>query len=199
MPRRYRMGRRVESIQETQRRVQNALGGLLATKPYGTITLADIAAKADVSVRTVQRHYVSKDQILVALCLYSLEWVDAELTKAPTPKSAQEAIGNLMQAQFRFYEEHDAQCWAAFTRMRETPEIAGAMQAAAELWSAHIEALISDWPDAWAVERKRVKPMVGAQTSYPVWLALTQFGRFRYLESVGIATELLCRYLLSSP
>jgi len=63
MPRRYSMAKRAEATGRRRRRIELALIELLATQPFSAITIGDIAAKAGVSVRTVQRHYASRDNV----------------------------------------------------------------------------------------------------------------------------------------
>ncbi len=196
MPRKYSMAKRADASGRTRTGIEMALIRLLATKPYGAITVADIAGEADVSVRTIQRHYPSKGELLAASCRYSLKWTDEELSKRRPARSADEAIRLFVEAQFDFYRHHDAECWAVYSLARDVPEVQEALRATAEAWAAPIEGLIALWQEAWAVDRQSAKRAVDALVSYPAWRALTDFDRFNNPEAATFITEVLCRSLL---
>lgn len=190
------MGNRSDAVEGTRTRIREALQRLLLAKAYGAITIADIAGEADVSVRTVQRHFRSKDDALASACRHSVEWIAEAVSKRPAAKRVEEAIRYLVEAQFEVYSQHDAECWAGYSRTRDVPELEEAARAASEGWAAPIEGLISSWPNAWAVEAEPAKRLLQAMLSYPAWRAFREFGGFTSPEAARLVTRLLWRSLL---
>ena len=197
MPRRYSMARRGEATEETRGRMQTAFSRLLASKAYGAITMADIASEADVSVRTVQRHYRTKDELLAALCGRSVQWISQGVSERARRRSPREEIQLLVDLHFRYYAEHDAECWALYSRAPEVPEIQQALAIAAQAWMEPFEEVAARWPHVWAVDRESVQRVVLALTSYPVWRGFTGLARFSTAEAAELVTKLLSQELLA--
>lgn len=63
----YRLGIREVSMQETRRRIIDALIGLLAESGYHGISIEEMARAAGVSRQTVYKHFDSKAAVLTAL------------------------------------------------------------------------------------------------------------------------------------
>ena len=196
MPRRYSMGSRGNATERTRTRIRTALVKLLGQKAYGSITMANIAEEADVSVRTVQRHYGSKDDVLAAACRHSAQWLTEELSRGPPGRSPEEAVGRLVRAQFEYYRQHDGECWAVYSRSADVPEVQKSVRAAAAASAAPVEALIARWPQAWAVDRQTASTAILALTTYPAWRGFTDFSGLGSEEAVALVTDLLCRALL---
>src|SRR3990170_6018209 len=109
MPRPYSMAKRAEATDHTRGRIEDALIRLLGSRPYNDITVVEIAAEADVAVRTVQRHFGTKDDLLLRACLRRTQPV-ADQMENPSAKSARGLIQSLVRAQFDFYEQHNTEC-----------------------------------------------------------------------------------------
>jgi len=62
----YTMGARAEAVEETRRRIVEALVGLAGERPFAEISLDDVAGRAGVSVQTVLRRFGSRDGLLAA-------------------------------------------------------------------------------------------------------------------------------------
>ena len=75
------MANRAKLTERTRAAIETALVRLLATKPYDAISMTEIAGEANVSVRTVQRHFRTKDDLLAASVRYPAEALSAELSK----------------------------------------------------------------------------------------------------------------------
>ncbi|MGL5816603.1 MAG: TetR/AcrR family transcriptional regulator [Phycicoccus sp.] len=60
------MGTRADTVAATKQRIARAAQQLMLVKSYDDITLADIAADADVSHQTVLNHYSSKEGAVLA-------------------------------------------------------------------------------------------------------------------------------------
>ncbi len=191
------MAKRAEATDRTRRRIEATLAQLLASKPYGAITMADIARESDVAVRTVQRHYPSKDNLLLHAYIGGpLEAVVEELSKGPLDKSPEEFLRSLVRAQFEFYDGHDPECQAIHSRAAEVLDLQEALRATKDGHSAHIDDMVARWPDAWSTDPKSVRRALLAMTSYPAWQALTQMGGMASLEAIKFVSDVLCRTLL---
>jgi AcrR family transcriptional regulator len=59
--RKYTMGARGEAVEQTRRRIIDALVALAGERPFAEITLDAIAERASVSVKTVLRQFGSRD------------------------------------------------------------------------------------------------------------------------------------------
>src|SRR3989304_2526882 len=116
MPRRYDMGKRAKEIEHTRTRIVSALLRLLARKPYSATTMKDVAREADVSVRTVQRHYSGKDQILGESFAIPARKIAEALARRPVPGSAEQAIRDIVEVRFTRFEAHHAEIWPVYSR-----------------------------------------------------------------------------------
>src|SRR3972149_3845288 len=98
MPRPYSMAKRADETDRTRRRIEAALIRLLGSRPYNGITIVEIAAEADVAVRTVQRHFRTKDDVLAAAFRSSAQTICEEVSKLPPAQSAKEALQHMVHA-----------------------------------------------------------------------------------------------------
>lgn len=103
--RRYRLGRRAETTQETRQRLVEATFQLHAERGIAETSMKDIAARAGVSVGTVYHHFPSYAEAIVACGAYT-----AEHAPAPTAAvfegaaSRRERLERLARALFDYYE-----------------------------------------------------------------------------------------------
>lgn len=103
--RRYRLGRRAETTQETRQRLVEATFQLHAERGISDTSMKDIAERAGVSVGTVYHHFPSYADAIVACGAYTTE-------HAPAPTGAvfegaatrHERIVRLARALFDYYE-----------------------------------------------------------------------------------------------
>ena len=191
------MATRGEAAKATDRRVETALITLLTAKPYGAITIADIAREADVSVRTVQRHYRTKDDLLAACNRVWVQMCSDEWARRPMPQSVEEGIGQLAQVMFiSFYDRHGAELWAAYSRPVEVPELRRIVDAGIAECASHSDDVMRRWPEAWAVDKELARRTMLALTSFLTWRAFTEYSGFSTPEATKTVTDLLCRSLL---
>src|SRR3990172_2770934 len=195
MPRHYSMAKRAEATGHTRARIEAGLIRLLTSRPYNGITMVDIAAEADVAVRTVQRHYRTKDDLLLGACLRRTQSVTEQLQDLPA-KSAQGFIRSLVRTQFDFYEQHDTECWALHSRAAEAPKMRDALHALIDGRISSLAGLMARWPDAWSVDDSLAVRTLVALSSYPAWRGFTQSGRFSPAEAVSEVAVMLCQRLL---
>src|SRR3970040_1412041 len=173
MPRRYFMVRRAETTARTRRRVELALIELLATQPYTAITIADIAKKAHVSVRTVQRHYTSKDDLLAACVGFPTRALADELSGRPPAPSLRAALRDLLEAVFSVYEANSEQAWAVYSRAQEVPVLKELRSATMGARESLIDALFERWPDSWSTDRRTARAALLGLTAFGTWPAMT--------------------------
>lgn len=196
MPRRYSMAKRAEATDRTRRRIEAALIRLLGSRPYNTITIVDIAGEADVAVRTVQRHYRTKDDLLAACARLPEQVMAEEWKRRPAPKSAEEDIRRLVNGIFAIYGEHSAAIWAAYCRSVEVPELRDTLEAGIAARTARIDEVVARWPDAWSASDAQAKRTMLSLMSFPAWRAFTESGRFSPAEATAEVTGILCLRLL---
>lgn len=104
-PRQYNLGKRAAAVEETRRRIVDAIVALHAEKGVLGTSVEDIARRADVALGTVQRHFPSVDDILGACGPRIIE-----ITRPPKPElfaglhSPSQRVKALVQELFSFYE-----------------------------------------------------------------------------------------------
>ncbi len=191
MPRRYSMANRAKLTERTRAAIETALVRLLATRPYDAISMNEIADEANVSVRTVQRHFRTKDDLLAASVRYPAEALSAELSKRPPGPSAREDMQTLVAALFATYSRHRPEMWAAYTRSAQVPELMRAQLVGQAAWLSAIEAFMARWSNRCAIEPLLAKRTIVALTSYPTWRGLAGAGGFGSPEAETLVTTLL--------
>jgi len=189
------MAKRAEATDHTRRRIEAALIRLLGSRPYNGITIVEIAAEADVAARTVQRHYRTKDDLLLDVCLRRTQSVTEQLQDL-SAKSAQRLIRSLVRAQFDFYEQNDAECWALHSRAAEAPKMRDALHTLIDGRISDLTDLMARWPDAWSVDGSLAARTLVALTSFPAWRGFTESGRFSPAKAAAEVTDILCQRLL---
>ena len=189
------MAKRAKATDHTRRRIEAALTRLLGSRPYSGITTVEIAAEADVAARTVQRHYRTKDDLLLDVCLRRTQSVTEQLQDL-SAKSAQRLIRSLVRAQFDFYEQHDAECWALHSRAAEAPKMRDALHTLIDGRISNLTDLMARWPDAWSVDGSLAAQTLVALTSFPAWRGFMESGRFSPAKAAAEVTDILCQRLL---
>jgi AcrR family transcriptional regulator len=81
--RKYTMGARAQAVEETRRRILDALVRLAETLPFAEISLDDVAAGAGVSVQTVLRRFGSRDALFAEAMDTARANVEAERRTPP--------------------------------------------------------------------------------------------------------------------
>ena len=190
------MVRRAETTALNRRRIELALIGLLAIKPFSAITIGHIAAAAAVSVRTIQRHYASKDNILAACVSFPARALAEELSARPPASSLREALRSLVAALFSFYEANTEQSWAVYSRAQDVPVLDDLRRAAVRSRESLIGGLLERWPDDWATDQRTARAALQGLTAFGTWQALTDGGRFKPKAATKFVVSVLERTLL---
>jgi AcrR family transcriptional regulator len=102
--------------------VLEAARGLFFDKGYRGTTIQQIASHAGYSKRTVYLDYLSKDELFMTICVEGGELLLKQLSEIPLEKSsAEEGIGQLMEAYVSFSRDHTELFRMIFSEA--TPEI----------------------------------------------------------------------------
>jgi len=190
------MAKRGRATERTRRRIELALIELLAAQPFSAITIGDIAAKAGVSVRTVQRHYPSKADILAACVSFPARALADELSGRPPAASLRAALRDLLEALFSFYEANSEQAWAVYSRAQDVPVLEELRRATVRARESLIDPLFERWPDSWSTDKRTARAAMLGLTAFGAWQALTDAGRFTVQGAVEFILGVLERTLL---
>lgn len=169
-PRKYHLGKRAESVEETRRRIIDATFALHAEKGVVATSMQDVAERADVALRTVYYHYPTIDA-LVAGCRTKVVAVLAR----PTPAifegltTFEERIRRLVHELFAMYDRGGALIEVARC---EQHEVAGLAEYVADEAAWH-EALTREALRPFK-PGSRAAQDVTALTDFYVWKACTQ-------------------------
>jgi AcrR family transcriptional regulator len=185
------MAERDKKTQRTRAAIEMALVRLLATKAYDAITMADIAQEADVAVRTVQRHFGSKDDILAAAVRYPGQALSEELSKRPPGQSPHEDLHSLAASLFTIYARYRREMWAAYTRSADVPELIQALLVGTSAILFAVDALLARWSDRRVINPLLAKRAIVALVSYPTWRGLAGAGGFGAPEAATVIARLL--------
>ena len=175
-PRKYRMDRRIQAVEETRRRIVDATVILHGQQGILATSWEDIAKKADVALATVYRHFPSLEELVPAcgeqvtaiMKPPTLETVKETFAKSP---SRVDRIRLLVRELFEFYDRGRMFLDLVYQEAHLVPALAAWMthweSARAEIVD---EALRPDGADAVNTQ------MITALTDYRVWRSLVDQG-----------------------
>jgi AcrR family transcriptional regulator len=169
-PRKYTLGKRTESVEETRRRIIDATFELHNEKGILATSMQDVAERADVALRTVYNHYPTVDD-LVEGCGRKV----IALLAPPTPaifgglNTFDERMRRLVRELFAMYERGSVQIEMARC---EQGEVAGLADYVANE-AALREALARDALRPFRPRPRTVQEVV-ALTDFYVWKSFTQ-------------------------
>jgi AcrR family transcriptional regulator len=158
-------------MERTRIRIFEALARLLSDDLSGEPTIPTVARAARVAVRTVYRHFPTKDALLDAFAA----WIDGELGPGPLPASA-EAVPDFTARLYRSFDEHQPLIRAALLS-RSGRELQRAVRARGRqpryrALEAALEPSVSGLAPA---ERRRVLAVLYLLHSAPAWQALRDY------------------------
>ncbi|OGQ80728.1 MAG: hypothetical protein A3G40_14945 [Deltaproteobacteria bacterium RIFCSPLOWO2_12_FULL_57_22] len=175
-PRRYNLGKRATVVEETRRRILDAIVGLHAEKGVLGTSFDDIARRADVALGTVQRHFPSLDDIVRA-CGPRI----VEITRPPNPPissgqySLSQQIKTLVQELFGFYERVAPWLEVGRCERKKLPVLDAGVR--------HLEERLE------ATVRESLRPSVIDQRTLKIVTALTDFYVWKSLSDRGLREE----------
>ncbi|HZO93255.1 MAG TPA: helix-turn-helix domain-containing protein [Candidatus Baltobacteraceae bacterium] len=171
-PRSYQLGKRAASIEETRRRIIDAIVALHAERGVVATTALDVARRADVAVGTVLRHFPSLDAMVRACGP-----VVHQHLRFPTPAifegvAALDArLRRLCEEMFRAYERGARWIASAATDVDKVPALAESVAQLNTRRLALIDAALAPFDASDELRRLAV-----ALTAFPVWTAMVAAG-----------------------
>jgi len=185
-PRSYQLGKRAASIEETRRRIVDAIVALHAERGVVATTALDVARRADVAVGTVLRHFPSLDAMVRACGPV----VHAHL-RFPTPSifdgvtDLDARLRRLCEETFRAYERGARWIASAAPDVDKVPALAEGIAQLDARRRALVDAALAPFGASDDVRRLAV-----ALTMFPVWQAMIAAG-FDTPDAAATTAELL--------
>ena len=119
------MGTRATETAERKKRCVDAAVALAAEGGYDAVQMRDVAAKAEVALGTLYRHYASKDQLLLAAMLQQTETLRERLVQRPPRGDTPAArVGDVLRRASRALERDPKTTRAMLNAMSSEDESA---------------------------------------------------------------------------
>jgi AcrR family transcriptional regulator len=139
-PRPYRSARRASAAEETRRAILDAALALLEAKGYAQATVAEVAARADVSVNTVYASVGGKPQLLVGLIQDASSGADIEsaVARIEEESDASEVIAALARGTGAVFRANAWLLGELYDNARADPAIAEVIAEAEAAYVARV-------------------------------------------------------------
>jgi TetR/AcrR family transcriptional regulator, cholesterol catabolism regulator len=143
-----RGGTRAAETAQRRRRLIDAAVGLAAEGGYDAVQMRDVAARAEVALGTLYRHYSSKDQLLLAALAAQADALRCRLEqRPPRGRTPAERVSEGLRRACRALEREPTVTAAMVTAMSSTDgDIAPVKQSVQASLRAMIECTIGDGP-----------------------------------------------------
>ena len=197
-PRKYRMDKRKEAVEETRRRIVDATFALHGEQGVLATSWEDIARKADVALATVYRHFPSLEELVPACGERVLA-----LIKPPTLETAQEIfcgipaqagrIKRLVHELFEFYDRGRIFLDVALKEAHQVPALA----AWVARWEASREEIVKEALRPGGANELTAR-MIIALTDFRVWQSLID-QNVSNEEAVDMLNALLFHHMAEPP
>jgi AcrR family transcriptional regulator len=149
---RPRPGTRAAETAARRRRLLDAAATLAAEGGYDAVQMRDVAARADVALGTLYRHYASKDQLLVAVLAQQAATLRERLDQRPPRGDTPAArVADVLRRASRALERQPDVMRAVLTAMSSSDDGAAATK---QEVNATLRAIIAD-----AVDGERVRDL----------------------------------------
>ena len=141
-----RTGNRAAETEARKSRILVAATALAADGGYEAVHMRDVAARAEVALGTLYRHYASKDQLLLAVMLDQTERLRVRLEQHPIPgATAADRVSEVLQRACRALERERNVTGALVRAMFSTePEVSQTKLAVQREMHAIIAAAMGD-------------------------------------------------------
>jgi AcrR family transcriptional regulator len=167
LARSYESPLRAEQMEQTRRRILGAVADVLASEEAGELTIPLVALRARVSVRTVYRHFPTKEALFDAFA----EWAEENLRLVvhSYPESLEALVGMAPEL-YRAYDENEPLMRALLSkrgqeiRTRTRRRRLRAFEEAMSGLTARLE----------PAERRRALAVVYLLVSAPAWQAMRE-------------------------
>lgn len=163
----YESPLRAEHVEQTRRRILEAVAEILADEEAGELTIPLVALRARVSVRTVYRHFPTKEALFDAFG----EWAEENLSLAfhSYPETV-EAVVEMAPALYQTYDENEALMRAVLSKRGQ--EIRGRTRR--RRLTAFEKAMSELAGGLEPAERRRALAVVYLLVSAPAWQAMRE-------------------------
>lgn len=139
------VGSRATETAERKRRCINAAVALAAEGGYDAVQMRDVAARAEVALGTLYRHYTSKDQLLLAALAQQASLLRERLVqRPPAGESPAARLADVLRRASRALERQPLVTQAMLAAMSSTDEQTVAMKHEIDVT---LRAIISDAVD----------------------------------------------------
>jgi len=130
MSRRYRLGRREETVQQTREQILRAAADRLGESGIRGVTIEAVAREAGVSRVTVYDHFQHKTGLLEALAWWTFEQHDIDrIRRARLQPNVRAALADFVRENARFFQSVGSQGRAVLNAARTDPDAATVIEA----------------------------------------------------------------------
>jgi TetR/AcrR family transcriptional regulator, cholesterol catabolism regulator len=144
-------GTRASETAERKRRCVDAAVALAAEGGYDAVQMRDVAAKAEVALGTLYRHYASKDQLLLAAMLQQTETLRERIVqRPPRGETPSERVADVLRRASRALERSPNTTKAMLNAMSSEDESAVPVKAEID---TTLRAMIAEAIDGGGGER----------------------------------------------
>lgn len=172
MPRKYSMGRRSATVEETRRRIVDATVELHNEKGVSGTSMQDIADRSGVALATVYRHFPTLDALVPACGARNIELNPLpEDTVLTGLESGAERVAALVAALFAHYE-HGHRAYEV--GIAEAPTLPVMAELMAQI-SARVRDLVAAATKPFEPDRTHLSLAAGL-CDFRVWRSLTDAG-----------------------
>lgn len=175
-------GLRERKKEQTRRLIAETARGLFSERGFEAVTIAEIAAAADVAVQTVFNYFPTKEDLVYwRLSTYEDDLLAAVRARGPG-ESALEAFQGFLLAQQGLLGRHDPEAreWlAALTRMIASSPALLAREA--QIFARYTDTLAGLLAEQTGARADDVRPRVAAHAMIGVHRALIDFSRQRII------------------
>jgi AcrR family transcriptional regulator len=176
MARKYSMDKRTAVVEETRRRIVEATRQLHNEQGIAATSMQDIAARADVALGTVYRHFPSLDELIPACGGLNLE-----LNPLPTPRlfegvdDPRERLRLLLSELYANYQRGERQYAVGFAEQDNLPVLKRFMDEG----SAYVAGLA----------RRAIEPLNPTDEAARLAVAMCDFRAWQAFNQAGFSSE----------
>lgn len=123
MPRKYDLGKRRDLVEETRQRIVDAALALHTSRGPASTSVRDIAARADVSLVTVYRHFPAADEIYRACRARFFEKYPPPRFEVKPKDAREERVRALLRQLYGYYDAVGDLMWPVLRDSELVPEV----------------------------------------------------------------------------
>ena len=180
---------RARQKEQTSVLILEAVTSILRRADLAAVTIAEVARVAEVTERTVYRHFKTRDDLLSAYWPWLLERIGGGVINAP--RSLKDFLNSLPGA-FEGWDREDKLVQAVFF----SPESRQIRAPAMAQLLGNLDGLLADYaPETPTAERRRIAASIMSLASVTNWVFLRDVCGFSGKEAADVAIEGIQRIL----